>query len=416
VLATVSHPASFGFGNLAEDIANDIFNTLDSWVAKGDKVLLLGLWRALGATTQPLLTGSAFGADFGVMAALGATLCLPLLGLAVIQAVSQQDVSGLLRTALIRLPFAILFTAVAVQLVRLGLAATDEASTALLSASGGRPVALFTGLAGALGGPVTGFVAFAVAVAVCLVCFFVWFELVVRSAAVAIATLFLPLALAGLAWPATSHWARRLGETLAGLVLIKLVIAAVLALAVGALSGPFTNLSGIMEGVALLLLSALAPFAVFRLIPMVEHGATAHLEGLGRRGAGSVGAPVVAAGQGALGHLLGSRRGSSSSSTGFDSLGGASGGDDSGGGGSGGGGSGSGAGGGSSGGALVGLESLPPRNSGGPRSGRSAGEAAWRGASAGRTPGHAAGRSSLSKIPGFEEALEPAVLPQGADA
>jgi|SRR5579872_1248142 len=292
-----------GLGSLAEDIANAIFNTLDKWMAEGDVHLLLGLWRALGATTEPFLGGSGFGADFGVMATIGAAVTLPLLGLAVIQAVARQDASGLLRTALVRLPFAILFTAVVVQLVRLGLAATDQASTAVLSAAGSKPLAMFTGLAGYFQGPLSGFVDCLLSFALCLVCFFVWFELVVRAAAVAIATLFLPLALAGLAWPATSHWARRLGETLGGLVLVKLVIAAVLALAVGALTGPFSSFSGVMAGIALLVLAAVSPFAVLRLIPMVEQGAVSHLDGIGRRGSRAVGSRVGAAGSSAAAAL-----------------------------------------------------------------------------------------------------------------
>jgi hypothetical protein len=94
--------------------------------------------------------------------------------------------------------------------------------------------------------------------------------------------LFLPLALVGLAWPATSHWARRLGETLAALVLSKLVIAAVLALAAGLLVSP-SGIAGVVEAVALLGVAAFAPFALLKLVPAVEAGAVAHLEGLGRR-------------------------------------------------------------------------------------------------------------------------------------
>ena len=274
-----------GLGHLARDIVNAFFSTLDSWVVNGDRLLLRGLWSALGATTQPLVSGSAFGADFKVMAGIGAAVTLPLLAAAVIQAVAQQDVSGLLRTALVRLPFAVVFTAVVIELVRLGLSATDQASAALLAADGNQAHGVIGELAGVFSRTPSGFVEFFVAVIVCGVAFFVWFELIVRAAAVSVAALFLPLALAGLAWPATSHWARRLGETLAGLVLVKLVIAAVLALAVGALSSPLTGLSGTMEGLALLGLAGLAPFAVFRLIPMIEQGAVAHLDGLGRRAA-----------------------------------------------------------------------------------------------------------------------------------
>jgi hypothetical protein len=38
----------------------------------------------------------------------------------------------------------------------------------------------------------------------------VWLELLLRAAAVYVAVLFLPLALAGRAWPAIAHWSPRL--------------------------------------------------------------------------------------------------------------------------------------------------------------------------------------------------------------
>ena len=121
-----------------------------------------------------------------------------------------------------------------------------------------------------------------VVLAAAIVSFVLWLELAVRSAAIAAASLFLPLALAGLAWPATAHWARRLGETLAALVLSKLVIAAVLALAAGLL-GSSSGLAGVVEGIALLAIAGFAPFALLKLVPAIEAGATAHFEGLGRR-------------------------------------------------------------------------------------------------------------------------------------
>ena len=65
----------------------------------------------------------------------------------------------------------------------------------------------------------------------------VWVELLIRAAAVYVAVLFLPLALASLAWPAIAHWCRRLVDTLVALVLGKFVIVSVLSLAAGALAG-----------------------------------------------------------------------------------------------------------------------------------------------------------------------------------
>jgi hypothetical protein len=186
----------------------------------------------------------------------------------------------------VRLPLALLFTGVSVQLVALGLAATDQASAMVLGAAGDPTHRLLLGLVAGLeqtGGPgLAAFGAFLVVLTAAIVAFVLWLELAVRSAAIAAASLFLPLALVGLAWPATSHWARRLGETLAALVLSKLVIASVLALAAGLL-GSSSGVSGVVEGVALLAIAAFAPFALLKLVPAVEAGAVAHLEGLGQR-------------------------------------------------------------------------------------------------------------------------------------
>ncbi len=106
-----------------------------------------------------------------------------------------------------------------------------------------------------------------------------------RTAAIYVAVLFLPLALATLVWPSVSHWCRRLAETLAALVLSKLVVVATLSLAAGALAGHdgSADLSGVVSGAALLLLAALSPYALLRLIPAVEAGAVMHLEGASRR-------------------------------------------------------------------------------------------------------------------------------------
>jgi hypothetical protein len=236
----------------------------------------------MSATTQPVLSGSAFSSEYHVMILLGAGAVAPLLGLAAMGAIAHQDVGGLVRTALLRLPMALLLTGAVVELVSLGLRFTDGASAAVLS-TGDHPAArAFAHIEVALA-PASasgfGFGQLVLVVVVAFVGFLLWVELAVRSAAVAAATLFLPLALAGLVWPATSHWARRLGETLAGLVFMKLVMAAVLALAGGALAAGAGGLASVVEGVALLGLTAFAPFALFRLIPIVENGAASHVYG-----------------------------------------------------------------------------------------------------------------------------------------
>jgi hypothetical protein len=117
-----------------------------------------------------------------------------------------------------------------------------------------------------------------------------------------VVTLFFPLALASLVWPAISHWCRRLVETVAALVLSKFVIVAVLSLAVGALGTAGGSLSSELAGGALLLLAGFAPFTLLRLVPMVESGAAHQLEGVRHRVQHNVLAGPRSAVQFALGH------------------------------------------------------------------------------------------------------------------
>jgi len=273
-------------GSLTKALLGGFFHDLLVWVASGAASLVGVLGNVLSASTEPVLSGGAFRSELDVMAVLSAGVALPLLAVGAIQAIIRQEPGGLLRSALVRLPLALLFTGVSVQFVALGLAATDQASAMVLSAAGDPTLRLLLGLVAGLeqtGGPgLAAFGAFLVVLTAAMVAFVLWLELAVRSAAIAAASLFLPLALVGLAWPATSHWARRLGETLAALVLSKLVIASVLALAAGLL-GSSSGVAGVVEGVALLAVAAFAPFALLKLIPAVEAGAVAHLEGLGQR-------------------------------------------------------------------------------------------------------------------------------------
>jgi hypothetical protein len=92
-----------------------------------------------------------------------------------------------------------------------------------------------------------------------------------------------------------SHWCRRLVETLAALILSKLVIVATLSLAAGAVSSGTagtgshgSGFSAVLAGGALLLMATFTPFAILRLIPAVESGAVGHLEGLRQRGSAAL--------------------------------------------------------------------------------------------------------------------------------
>lgn len=285
--ALAAHPSegllSFSLGALV----NALLSGFTSWIEDGASALIVAFGHAVNATTKTPL-GANFMTEFDVVWRIGAIFAAPFLVLAAIQAIVRQDLALLARAVFLRLPFALIFGGIAVEIVAQALAATDALSSAILSVAGRPAHTEIAALAGAfVPGPtglgLSGFIGVFVALLAAFVAFMLWVELVLRSAAVAVATLFIPLALVGLVWSATSHWARRVGETLAALICSKLVIAGVLALAALSL-GVGSGLSGAIEGIALLLLAALAPFSLLRLIPIVESGAAAHLEGLSRRG------------------------------------------------------------------------------------------------------------------------------------
>jgi hypothetical protein len=286
-----------------------VFDAAGQWVASGAVWLLGAVGHAMSATTSIDLSSGWFSAHVSFMAALSAALVLPMVCCAAIQAVYRQSASMLARTFLVQLPLALLLTGVAVELVQMALAVTDALSSQVMASAGVdttnilAPVSTFLIGAGDVVPAVPAFVVFIGGLLVAMATLVLWLELVVRAAAVSVATLFLPLALAALVWPAVSHWCRRLADTLVALILSKFVIAAVLSLAAGALAGGLGvgatggdggGFAAVVTGVALLVIATLSPFTLLRLIPAVEAGAVSHLESTRHRLASAAQAPVRA--------------------------------------------------------------------------------------------------------------------------
>jgi hypothetical protein len=293
--AAAGQVAGFGVSSVLDAIAG--------WVSAGGVWLLGQIGSFLDATTSVDLGASWFAAHFRTMAGLAGVVIVPLMLFGVIQAIHRQNASMLIRSVVVNVPLAILLTAVAVKLVQLGLALTDSMSATVAQGAGLDTNHFFGSTISALSGPATGgpstptFVVLMGGLAVVFGAFLLWVELLIRSAAIYVAVLFLPLALASLAWPAIAHWCRRLVDTLVALILGKFVIVSVLSLAAGALAGgsgsaPAGSAAGsagngsftdVLGGAALLMLAAFAPWALFRLLPFLEAGAVGHLEGAGRR-------------------------------------------------------------------------------------------------------------------------------------
>jgi len=248
------------------------------WIA--GKVGLL-----IDATTSPNVQAGWFQGQYTAMLAVAAALALPMLLLAIIQAVWRQDVWILLRAAFGYLPLAFILAGTAIVGTQLLITITDDLSTMIVSSLGNNSNTLLQSVADAYShavddtstGAVPLFGIFLGAIILAIGAFVLWLEMIIRDAAVYIALFFLPLTFVAMIWPATSRWAKRLVELLVAVVLAKFVIVAILTLATAAITN--TTLAGtgndntferMIAGSALLVLAAWSPFALLRMLPMME--------------------------------------------------------------------------------------------------------------------------------------------------
>ena len=300
-LTTVGDVAGGLFGGVSRDAAQLVLDGLTSWVQQGTVSLLGAVISGLDNSAEPRLDQGWALQHYRDMVGVAALFLVPLLLATAVTAIVRQDAAALGRAVGVHLPMAIVGTLAAVTTVQLSLQATDDLCRFITHHTGddlaivlGQLRTLFG--AGAPGGG--GFAVVLVCVLTCLAAFLLTIELVMRTAAVWVAVLFLPVALIGSVWPGTTRWTRRLIETLVVLVLSKFVVVAVISLAGAAVAAGATGggLSALLSGTALLALAAAAPFALLRLVPIIEAGMIGHLEGVGRRSlsAGPVSPSMVA--------------------------------------------------------------------------------------------------------------------------
>ncbi|MGI8712039.1 MAG: hypothetical protein ACR2NR_02420, partial [Solirubrobacteraceae bacterium] len=247
---------------------------IGSWVAAGARAALEETAHVIGRTTAPDLLNTWFSAAYWRVAGVSALLTLPFLFAAAIQALLRSDLTLLARAAFGYLPLGMLAVGVAGPLTMLLLAASDEMSTIVSSASGqggasflGHVGVLATGISVVARSP---FVAFMVGLVTVGAAIALWLELLVREAAVYVIVLMLPLFFAAMVWPARRVWAVRSVELLVALILSKFAIVAVLALGGAALGHANDGVTTVLAGLTLVLLAAFTPWAVLRLLPLHE--------------------------------------------------------------------------------------------------------------------------------------------------
>lgn len=268
--------------SVASAVAGAVFDTISSSMSAAADWFIGQAVDLIDSGTAPVLDAGWFLAQTGQMIQVAEMVVLPVLLVATIGPVLRQDLHRLARIWGVGLPVAVLAGFAAPFLAAQMVAATDALCSVLIGPEGTK---LANGFSNAMASQVVSaapqFAGIVIAVVAIVGGVLVWLELVLRSAAVYLATFFMPLVLVGYIWPATAHMARRGVEILSSLILSKLVIVAAVVLGLGALSQ--AGADPLFSGAAILLMAAFAPFAIMRLTPVVEAQAIGHLEGMSHR-------------------------------------------------------------------------------------------------------------------------------------
>ncbi len=122
-------------GGVSSAIKSVALAAILGWVASGAESALKETANVIDDTTSPQLTSSWFSASYWRVAGIAALLTVPLLCAAAIHAVVRSDLGLLARAAFGYLPLSLLAVGIASQLTMLLLAATDEMSAIVASAS-----------------------------------------------------------------------------------------------------------------------------------------------------------------------------------------------------------------------------------------------------------------------------------------
>jgi hypothetical protein len=241
-----------------------------AWVTGGAHAALRTTAKLIDESARPNLQSTWFSSAYWRVAAVSGLLTLPFLFAAAIQALLRSDMTLLGRAAFGYLPLGMLAVGVAAPITMLLLAASDEMSAIVASASANAG-GTFLGHVSVLAAAANPFVAFFVALLTVAGAVALWLELLVREAAVYVIVLMLPLFFAAMVWPARRIWAVRAVELLIALILSKFAIVAVLELGGAALQHAASlSITSLLAGLTLVLLAAFSPWALLRLLPLHE--------------------------------------------------------------------------------------------------------------------------------------------------
>jgi len=283
VVGNVCDAVTGAVGTAASAASDFVMRGVTVWVTDAAVWVTGKVGTLVENTTSPNLGARWFEGEYSTMVAVAGALAALMLMLAVIQAVMHQDAGMLIRAAFGYLPMAFILAAVAIAATGLIVAITDDISRVVVSGlDTNQSTNLLQSVGDAYknavheGSGIPLFGVFLGAIILAVGAFVLWLEMIIRDAAIYVCVFFLPLTFVAMIWPATSRWARRLVEVLVAIILSKFVVVSILSLATAAIAntnvanGQGQTFERMIAGSALLVLAAWSPFALMRLLPMME--------------------------------------------------------------------------------------------------------------------------------------------------
>jgi hypothetical protein len=279
-------------GEAAGAVGNGILDLVAKWMIGAATAITTFVAHEMQQTTTPQLQSAWFQAQFAPMADLGAALGLLVAMIALASAAIRRSPEALAAT-LAGIARAGLGTGLVLALTVIALAIADQISSAVVTSS---PHTFWATVAHAWGSSgFGGFGSSALAMLIALIevfaAIFVWLELIVRDAAIYVAVLFFPAALAAAIWPALAAWPGRLGRLLTLFVILKPVALIVLSFAGNAAAAGLSFSGGVSGSVGTILAAtvifALAAFAPWALMYLLAADAESAYMAAGLRAASS---------------------------------------------------------------------------------------------------------------------------------
>lgn len=288
VLGCVASPRRLA-GAVVQSASSQVMAGVTGWVTDAASWFLAHVQELLVGTTGPDLGASWWVDRYRLLLAFAALVAAATLLIAIVDAAVKGSWEGLARALGIDVPVAAISGSATPVLVGYLIGVADWLSARLLEGFGHDSVTALTNTAtwfgtfGQAGGPAMPLFLGALLALVAIVGgVLVTLELVLRANAIYLVTALIPVAYALRVWPALQPLARRTVEVLVAVIMAQPVVA--LAISIGAPAGanlgvpgqrPTVEFGRALTGTVMLLLAALAPWAILHLLPALEAGMAA---------------------------------------------------------------------------------------------------------------------------------------------